>query len=193
MRRLWFLVFAACQGASSAPPAQAAARATIEVRDAQGTLTAKITPGHPCRVALDGIDMQIGGRPLVAMHGSSRWTGEDAANGTTFRKNDEIVARIHAKQLFDDEGIPLLRVMDNGDIVDPTGRIARKATLIPAPGPGSTPEIAVTNAAGRRDFTLTGLTGTPDDLALAAMVTATSVPSELRALAVCHYLLGLSH
>ncbi|MEO8703061.1 MAG: hypothetical protein ABI867_23655 [Kofleriaceae bacterium] len=162
-----------CQSSASAP---APARRVIEVREADGTISARIVPGHPCRAVVDSRELLVGGRPLVAQLGATRWTGQDLANGTTLSQNDSPVARIHAKQLFDAEGLPILRVMDNGDIVDPTGRVARKATF-----EGTTVAIG--------DKKITGLTGSTDDLALAAMLTAPGVGAEIRALAACHYLL----
>lgn len=169
---------AACQGgtATSETGRGIAARA-IEVRDGRGTIVARVVVGRPCRATVDSTELIVGGRPLVATSGATRWTGMDAPNGTTLSQNDVAVARIHAKQLFDAEGIPLLRVMENGDIANGAGRIVRKAIIVP----GTKITIG--------ELTITGLTGTPDDLALAAMLTAPEVSAELRALAACHYLL----
>ena len=164
----------ACQGhsASSDLPTGPAA---IEVRDRTGKLTARVIAGHPCRATVDGLELLVGGRPLIAQVGETRWTGEDAPNGTTLKKNDAAVARIHAKQLFDAEGVPLVRVMENGDIGDSAGRIVRKAVL----GSGTPPKIEI------GEVTVTGTA----DLALAAMLTASEAGAEIRALAACNYLL----
>jgi hypothetical protein len=167
---------AACQGGTGTADPAGAARA-IEVRDANGAITARVVAGRPCRATVGTTELIVGGRPLVATSGATHWTGMDAPNGTTLLQNDVAVARIHAKQLFDAEGIPLLRVMENGDIANGAGRIVRKARVVP----GSKITIG--------ELTITGLTGTPDDLALAAMLTAPEVSAELRALAACHYLL----
>ena len=155
---------------------EAPARVTrvIEARDPAGAVSARVIPGHPCRATVEGIELLVGGRPLVAQLGSTRWTGEDATNGTTLRQNDKPVARIHAKQIFDAEGIPLLRVMDNGDIVDRQSRIIRKAIVV-----GSGVRVG--------DFTVSGVSA--EDLPLAAMLTAPELDPTLRGLAVCHYLL----
>jgi hypothetical protein len=158
----------ACQGTDVAPPP---AKRAIEVRDASGHVTARVVVGHPCRATVDGVEMLVGGRPLVAQLGNVRWTGEDAANGTTLKENDKVVARIHAKQIFDAEGIPLLRVMENGDIVDLTSRVVRKAIA-----EGTTVRVG-------------DVTVTDTDLVLAAMLTAPELPPALRALVACHYLL----
>jgi hypothetical protein len=167
----------ACQGKSTSSAggssASAAQSTAIQVVDGKGVVTSRIVPGHPCRAEVDGVEMQVGGRPLVAQLGSRRWTGEDAANGTTFKLNDAPVARIHAKQLFDGEGVPLVRVSDNGDIANGGGRILRKAIVA-----GDKITIG--------EFVVTGTT----DLVLAAMLTAkTEATPELRALAACHFLL----
>jgi hypothetical protein len=173
-----------CQGASPEPTPPP--RLVIEVRDS-ADVVATVTAGHPCRATIDGVEMIVGGRPLLAHRGGSRWIGKDAENGTTLEHNDVTVARIHARQLFDGEGIPLLRVMDGGDVVDRTARIVR--TIGPVPGP--VPALRI--AGGPRELIVTGLVPTPDHFALAAMLTAPDVGPELRALAACHYLLPESH
>jgi hypothetical protein len=121
---------------------------------------------------VDGRELLVGGRPLVAQVGETRWTGEDAANGTTLFENGHPAARIHANQLFDPDGVPLVRVMDNGDIGNPAGQIVRKAVT-------AATKITI------GDVTVTGTS----DVALAAMLTAPEVTAEIRALAACHYLL----
>jgi hypothetical protein len=171
------LALACCQSSASTPAPSP--RRVIELHQADGMVTARIVPGHPCRAVVDSKELLVGGRPLIAQIGSTRWTGEDLANGTTLSSNGEPVARIHAKQLFDAEGIPMLRVMDNGDIADGAGRVVRKAIVEPGP------PVAI--AIG--DLKITGLSGTSDDLALAAMLSAPGVNAEIRALAACHYLL----
>ncbi len=159
-----------CQGSgSSSPPPKP--RIPIEVHDAHGVI-ARVMPGHPCRATVDDVELLVGGRPLVAQNGADRWTGEDAENGTTLRKNDQIVARIHANQLFDADGIPILRVADSGDIIDKASAVVRKATL-------------ASGAIQIGDLTITGTT----NLALAAMLTAREALPEVRALAACNFLL----
>jgi hypothetical protein len=158
-----------CQ--STDAPKTAPKSAGIEAID-DGTVVARVIAGRPCRATVAGVELQVGGRPLVAQVGADRWTGEDAENGTTLRKNDQIVARIHANQLFDANGIPILRVLDNGDIVDKANAVARKAVV-------ASDRITIDS------FTVTGTT----DIAIAAMLTARETVPEVRALAVCHYLL----
>jgi hypothetical protein len=162
-----------CQGtdtSKAAPPKPAG----IEVTDATHAVLARVVPGRPCRAVVDGVELLVGGPPLVAQVGTDRWMGEDAENGTTLRKNDQIVARIHAKQLFDANGIPIIRVLENGDIADKANAVVRKA-------------VVAGNAVTIGELTVTGTT----DVAIAAFLTLTSretVP-EVRALLACHYLL----
>ena len=167
---LALVVGAGCQTTESKsapkPPA------TIVATDASGAVVARVTSSRPCRATVDGFELLVGGRPLVAQNGADRWTGDDAENGTTLRKNDQQVARIHAKQLFDHEGVPLLRVLDNGDIIDKSNAIVRKAIVA-----DGTVKIG--------ELTITGTT----DVVLAAFITAREAVPEVRALAACHLLL----
>lgn len=161
-----------CQGTDTSK-AQPPKPAGIEVLDATRSVVARVVPGRPCRATVDGIELLVGGRPLVAQVGTDRWTGEDAPNGTTLKKNDQIVARIHAKQLFDANGIPLVRVMDNGDIADKANAVVHKAVVGP-------------NTVTIDTLTVMGTT----DIALAAFLTSRETVPEVRALAACHYLIG---
>ncbi|MBS1122549.1 MAG: hypothetical protein H6Q90_4777 [Deltaproteobacteria bacterium] len=166
------LALIACQGRSASSEPSPERRVTIEVKDAHGKTTARVVSGHPCRATVDGIELLVGGRPLVAQVGETVWNGNDAANGTTLSQNGHPVARIHANQLFDSEGVPLVRVMDNGDIGNPAGQIVRKAVITAS-------KVTI------GDVTVTGTS----NVALAAMLTAPEVNAEIRALAACHYLL----
>ena len=161
-----------CQGASEQRPQPAA---SIEVRDGAGAVVARVQPGRPCRATVDGVELLVGARPFVAQVGTDVWTGEDAANGTTLKKNGRVVARIHARQLFDDQGIPLIRVLESGAIVDRANAVVRTAT------PSAT-GITV------GDLTVGGTT----NVVLAAMLSAREALPEVRALAACHFLLNES-
>jgi hypothetical protein len=177
VRTVVCLYLAACQ--SAAHPPAAPARQSIEVRDG-AIVTARVTAGHPCRAVVDGTELLVGGRPLVAQIGGTRWSGEDRENGTTLSKNDAPIARIHANQLFDGEGIPVLRVSANGDIANAAGQVTRRAVAVGGPAP----------LVRIGDLLITGLRGTASDIPLAAMLTAPGVSAELRGLAACHYLLS---
>ena len=158
-----------CQGAEPSKPKPTA---PIEVLDATKSVVARVVYGHPCRATVEGVEMLVGGPPIVAQLGADRWTGAKAENGTTFSKNDQVVARIHAKQLFGEGGIPIVRVLDNGDIADKSNALLRKA-------------VANTNSVTVGDLTITGTT----DIVLAAMLSAKEALPEVRALVACNYLL----
>jgi hypothetical protein len=153
--------------APAAPPA-------IEVRDATGAVTARVVPGRPCRATVEGLELLVGGRPLVAQHGAARWSGEDAPNGTTLSKNGAVVARIYAGQLFDAEGLSILRIMDDGSIANRASVIVRRAVAAPA-----------ANSVAIGDTTVSGTT----DVVLAAMLAAPEATPEVRAMVACHFLL----
>ena len=159
-------------GADPTPPPPPPA---IEVRDAEGAVAARVVPGHPCRATVEGVELLVGGPPLVSQQGAVRWTGEDAPNGTTLKKDGAPVARIHARQLFDADGIPMLRVLEDGGIANRASAIVRRAAVAPAGG-----------AVAIGPITVTGTT----DVVLAAMLAAPEVPPDVRALVACHYLLG---
>ncbi len=170
---------AACQGDPA--PATAVARPSIEV--VAGTTTvAKVIPGHPCRVTIAGIDLQVGGPPLVATVGNVRWTAESGSNGTTFRKNDEPVARIHANQLFDAQGIPLVKVAEDGSIANGPGRVVRKATVVAGYAPKVEIKTMIKQAADEATVTNT------DDIVLASLLAAPEADPTLRGLVACHLL-----
>jgi hypothetical protein len=162
------VLLAACRDRPEPPPPAAA----IELRGDDGGITARVVPGHPCRANVDGIELLVGGPPLVAQLGSVRWTGEDGATGTTLLKNGAPVARIYANQLFDGEGVPVVRVLETGEITSPAGAIIARAAVTPN---GVT--IGGTTVSNTRS------------IPLAAMLSARGAAPEVRALAACHFLL----
>ncbi|MBA3820075.1 MAG: hypothetical protein H0X17_14365 [Deltaproteobacteria bacterium] len=157
-----------CQGTT---PAITPAPTPIEARDAKGVVTARVMPGHPCRATVDDVELLVASAPLVAQVGGDRWSGESGTNGLTLKKNDAPVARLHARQLFDAQGIPLLRVLPGGEIADAASAIVRHAKASP-------------NAVTVGDFTVSGTS----DVVLAAMLTARETSPEVRALVACHLL-----
>jgi hypothetical protein len=159
------------------------------VRDAAGVVTARVVPGRPCRANVEGVELLVGGRPLVSQHGAIRWTGEDAANGTTLFKDGAPVARVHARQLFDAEGLPILRVMDDGSIANRASVIVRRAEPVPAaagPAAAGSAAAAATGSVKLGDVTVSGTT----DVVLAAMLAAPEAAPDLRAMVACHLLLS---
>jgi hypothetical protein len=170
---------ASCQGEPA--PAPFAGTPAIEVMVA-GKVVARVAPGHPCRATVSGIELIVGGPPLLAMVGETRWTAERASNGTTFKKNGEPVARIHAKQLFDAQGIPLVKVMDSGTVANGPGRVVRKASAIR--GPVSRVEIQDLAKPPSNDAVVTNT----DDIVLAALLASPEAEPEIRGLVACHLL-----
>jgi hypothetical protein len=173
-----------CQGSSreqaqvTPPPPP-----VVEVKDAQGGVIASIRAGRPCRATIGPIELIVGGPPLVAQLGSTRWSGSAGPNGTTLVRDDERVARVFPvgdpaqAAVLDMQGIALARIAVEGDtarVSEASGRpvrdLARKAG-----------EITVSEPA-------LSITGT-DDLVLAALLTAPELTPEVRMLAACERLL----
>jgi hypothetical protein len=170
-----------CQGKSSTGSAQpVVAPPSIELHDAKGKVTARVIPGHPCRATVDDIELLVGTEPLVAQLGDARWSGDDNTNGTTFKHNDETIARMFPVDqpsetgLFTPEGVALFRATSAGD----------SAKLISGAG-----AIVGTVAKSPKGITLGDrlITGT-DDLLLAALLGAQDAPPEVRGLAACRRL-----
>jgi hypothetical protein len=152
----------------------------IEAR-AGGAIIARIVAGYPCRAEVEGDELLIGSEPLVAQVGSSRWSGDAAADpvaapGTTLRKNGEPIVRIRDTQdtgieVFDPHGAAILQISGDGAFANARGEVLRRAE--PA-----APAIKIGDSL---------VTGT-NDLALAVLITAPELNSEVRALAACHRL-----
>lgn len=160
-----------------------AARSAIEVIEG-GKVTARVVPGHPCRATVGGIELLVGGPPLLAQQGDTRWTAETLENGTTFKSNDQPVARIHANQLFDAQGIPLIKVFDNGTIVNGPGRVIRTVRAAHEPVSRVVIQNADKNAPGEVVVTNT------EDIVLASLLAAPEPDPVIRGLAACHLLLS---
>jgi len=176
----------ACQSGSSKGGAPAPGPAAIEVTskvEGVDATSARVVPGHPCRAEVAGVELIVGGPPLLSEQGDTRWTAETLANGTTFKSNDRPVARIHANQLFDAEGIPLIKVLDNGSIVNGPGRVVRKATASHDPAPHVT--ITSTDPKAPEDTVVTGT----EDVVLAGLLAAPEPGPEIRGLVACHLLM----
>jgi hypothetical protein len=179
---LWTSAVCACQGNDPAERSdKVPAAGAIEVI-AGGKVTARVVPGHPCRATVDGVELLVGGPPLLAQVGDTKWTADTRENGTTFMSNDRPAARILANQLFDATGIPLIKVQDDGKIVN-VQRVVRQATAEHDPVERvvirgiekwkNEPEVVVTNT---------------DDTALAGLLAAPEADPTLRGLAACHLL-----
>ena len=132
--------------------------------------------GRPCRATIDGVDLIVGTRPLVAQQGAVRWTGEAGAEGAAFARDGAPAGRLHADQLFDGDGALVMRLGDGGAIADARGAIVRRARAT-AGG------VAVEDLRGGATIEVTGTT----DVLVAAVLVAGTLP-EVRALAACHLL-----
>lgn len=175
------LAAAGCQGKSATGSSQPApAPPSIELHDAKGKVTARVIPGHPCRATIDDLELLIGTEPLVVQLGDARWTGDDGTNGTTFKRNDQPIARMFPSDqpaetgLFTPEGVAMFRATagDGG------------VKLVSGAG-----AIVGTVAKGPKGITIGDrlVTGT-DDMLLAALLGAQDAPPEVRGLAACRRL-----
>lgn len=177
---------AACQGGTASSAEKPAPRKAIEVHDAKGHVTARLTEGRPCRATIDDEELIVGGRPLVMMHGEIRWAGDDIEGSTVITRDGQSYARIAPAEvspdevaLFDSEGVALIRVTATGDTA--TVRDAGQSIVRELHRAATT--ITITQPGG--NATVTGTT----DLLLAAVLSASEVSSEVRALAACHRML----
>lgn len=172
---------AGCQGESSHDSGPKAQPASIEVREADGRVSTRVTPGHPCRVTVDGIEMLIGTQPLVAQMGDVRWSGDLTASGTMIRRNDVVMARVYPDSepgelgLYTPEGVAMFHAKIVGD----------KADLVS--GAGAVVATAQKQSKGGVKVGERTVTGT-DDVLLAAVLAAPDAPPEVRGLAACHRL-----
>jgi hypothetical protein len=178
---LVLLALSACQSKSDAGARQPEPTPSIELKDAKGHVIARVTPGHPCRAMVDDIEMLVGSDPLVAQLGEIRWTGTTATNGTTIKRNDEVIARVFPTDqpseigVYSPDGVAMVRATvsgDKADLISGAGAVIGSAKKLPTGG------ISI----GERV-----LTGT-NDLLLAALLGATEAPPEVRGLAACHRL-----
>lgn len=167
------------------------APAGVEVRDATGEITARVVLGRPCRAKVEGVELQIGANPLVAMVGNVRWDGVESELDTarevetgrkvTLVRNGlraaELIIDGNRIQVMDDQGIAVIRMHvkdDTAPVYDAANTNVRTASRS-----GTNVTIG--------DMTVTGT----QDLLLAALLTAHELGPEVRALAACHRLLLL--
>jgi hypothetical protein len=170
------LALAACQSRGAEPAPEPPA--TIEVRDGKGVIIAQLRPGHPCRATIGPIELLIGGSPLVAQDGNTRWSGEKLANGTTISRDGTPVARVQDQgahvAVFDPAGLPIVKIDDvsgGATVADQASRVIRRVTQ------GKDGKLAV-------DAPALVATGTKD-AKLVALLTASELTPELRMLAAC--------
>jgi hypothetical protein len=156
---------------------------SVVVKDAAGATLAELRPGHPCRATIGPQELIVGGPPLVATLGSTKWTGASEPNGTILTRDDERIARVFpvgdaaAGSVFDLHGVAQVRVAVAGQ----TATVENKASI---------PVRKLTRAGdtiSSSDPALT-ITGT-DDLILAALLSAPELLPEVRMLAACERVL----
>jgi hypothetical protein len=192
---VWFLpsicavaLAAGCRDRSpDAPPPQTA----IEV-SAYGTPTMRIVPGHPCRATIEGIEMIVGGRPLVSQLANVRWTGDDAANGTTLRVDGSPVARLYptddpAKMtVFDPAGVPMIQAFAEGQGKDRRASVSDHQSQVVRKVEATADGFAIRDIYSVPPMaTAKGTT----DAVLVAIVTSPELTRQVRALAACSRLL----
>lgn len=169
------------QGKAATPPPPAT---PVTVRDASGATVAELMPIRPCRATVGPQELIVGGPPLVATLGTTKWTGSSEPNGTVLLRDAERIARVYpvgdaaSGGVFDLEGVAKIRVKVNGSVatVEDGGSIPiRKLTR-------SDDKITSDSPA----FTITGT----DDLILAALLSAPELLPEVRMLAACERVLA---
>lgn len=162
------------------PPAQAAA---VVVKDAGGATLAELRPGRPCRATIGPQELLVGGPPLLAMLGTTKWTGADEPNGTVLVRDTERIARVFpvgdpsTGAVFDLHGIAQVRVTVTGQ----TATVENKASIPVRKLTRAGETITSSDPA----FTITGT----DDLILAALLSAPELLPEVRMLAACERVL----
>jgi hypothetical protein len=123
----------------------------------------------------------------VMMLGETRWTSDDIEGSTIIARDGETYARIYPAdirddetQVFDREGVALLRVTATGDTA-----VVRNAGQSPVRELQRTADGITVTADGAAIATVRGT----QDLLLAAVLSANEISTEVRALAACHRLL----
>lgn len=174
------LALAGCQDRKPTPPPEPV---VVQAKDANGNVIAELRPLRPCRAAVNGNEMIVGGPPILSQVGTSTWTGSSAENGTTYSRDSERVARVYpirdakAAAVLDMQGVAMARITVTGDkatVADASTAPVRNLTKV-----GSTISI---------DAPPMTVTGT-DDLVLAALLTAPELVPEVRMLAACERVL----
>lgn len=180
---------AACQGKQAAAPPPAPA--SIEVKDADGHVVAELKPIRPCRGTVPPAgELIVGGPPILATEGSAQWMGAAGANGTTYEKDGERLARLYpvsdpkSAAVLDMHGVAQVRIAIEGDVAvvrNGAGmpiRNLRKAAAAGSAGPEITSDVP--------PMTVTGT----DDLVLAGLLSAPELVPQIRILAACERVLA---
>jgi hypothetical protein len=188
-RRLAYVLvaLAGCKDPNSKATEPAPA-SPIVIKDAGGAVVGELKPTRPCRATIGPLEMIIGGPPLVATLGSTKWTGLDEgtaanSNGTMLMRDAERIARVFpvgdpaSGAVLDTQGVAKVRVKVTGKVAsleDGSAIPIRKLTL-------SDDKITADSPA----LTITGT----QDLVLAALFSAPELLPEVRMLAACERVL----
>jgi hypothetical protein len=182
-RSFYVLAAFGCQTKPDAP-AKAPLPAGITVHDDKGATIAQLRPGHPCRASIGPLELIVGGPPLVAQDGDTRWSGDTGSNGTTISRGPTPVARVFPvgdparASVIDPQGVALVRItLSGGDatVVNAAGQIVRRLHTKVGGEIVSDPPAA-------------SATGT-SDLVLVALLSAPELAPEVRMLAACERVL----
>ncbi len=180
---IYVLTALGCQAKSEPPPAPALP-ARVVVRDAKGTELATLRPGHPCRAQIGPVELLVGGPPLIAQNGNTRWVGDDESNGTTLSRDTTPIARIFpvgdpsTAAVLAPDGVAMVRIQKGG------------GDVLVSNGAGQTVRHLHTRVDGGVviDQPAATATGTKD-LVLVALLTASELAPEVRMIAACQRVL----
>lgn len=170
-----------CQSKKQAPPPEPV---PVQVRDSSGVLVAELKPLRPCRGSIGPVDLIVGGPPLLATLGDTKWTGSTAANGTTLARNGQAVARVFpvgdatAAAVLDMQGVALARIAVAGQ----TATVSDAASV-------PVRNLKLSGTSITSDEPKLTITGT-EDLILAALLSAPELMPEVRIIAACERVLA---
>lgn len=181
------VILLAAFGATTAgckEPSSKLAPTSPEIRVSDGTsVVAELRASRPCRTTIGPQELIVGGPPLVATLGSTRWEGQPAENGTILTRDGERVARIYpvgdsaSGSVFDLQGIAKVRV----EVTGTTATVKNGAGM-------PIRRLVLTDSTITLDDPALTVTGT-DDLILAAFLTAPELLPEIRMIAACERVL----
>jgi hypothetical protein len=170
-----------CQDKKQAPPPEPV---PVQVRDSSGVLVAELKALRPCRGSIGPVELIVGGPPLLATLGDTKWTGSTATNGTTLSRNGEAVARVFpvgdaaSAAVIDMQGVALARIVVTGQAATVSDAASVPVRNLKSNGTSITSD----------ELKLT-ITGT-QDLILAALLSAPELMPEVRIIAACERVLA---